>query len=253
MRLHYTLLLLVSMQASVATAFTYFESEIDYWRVKPTEGDGKTAKMGKGEKKDKPSSTVSPPFDWKKHTDPKNDEFFREGDYIPPAPFMELVRNPSDENMKNWFQYIGKRNELSQRLSQRMQEYVAQRGSSLDASTRIIAQAQSDEINPSQPDYSRYKFRLYFHSSCPHCKRMMQSMTELGSQGYFVEIVQIDNDRKATQGLPFPVRSADPGELESKGIKSWPVLLVGDLQKKIVYRINGYQPTGKILNSIRGS
>lgn len=253
MRLSYALLFAVAMHASVAAAFSYFESKIDYWKTQPTESAPKKVTTEKREKEDKPSPATSPPFDWKTHTDPKNDDFFREGDYVPPAPFMELVRNPSDENIKNWFHYIGKRNELSQRLNERMQEYVAKRGAGLDGGTRAIIKAKSEEVSASQPDYSRYRFRLYFHSGCPHCKRMMQSMTELQSQGYFVEIVQIDDNLSATQGLSFPVRRADPGELEAKDIKSWPVLLVGDLQKQVVYRINGYQTAASILNSIRRS
>ena len=247
-----TLLLIGALSTSSAFGFTYFDSEIDYWNLKPAGSspqERETATKQASQETPAPSSS----FDWKKHTDPKNDEFFREGEYIPPAPFMELVRNPSDENIKHWFEFIGKRNELSQRLQQRIQEYTAQSGPRLDGQARSIVQAKAAQVNVSQPDYSRYRFRLYFHSSCPHCKRMMQSMTELQTRGYFVEIVQIDDNAQATRGLPFPVRHADQGELESKDIRSWPVLLVGDLQKKVVYRINGYQTTANILNSIRRS
>jgi hypothetical protein len=252
MRLLHALLFAAALRASTATAFSYFEYEIDYWKQKPTEPTPKTNAADDREKDAKPSPPSSS-FDWKKHTDPKNDEFFREGDYVPPAPFMELVRNPTDENIKNWFEFIGKKNELSKRLNQRIQEYAAQSGAGLDGNARSIVQVQSTKEPASQPDYSRYRFRLYFHSGCPHCKRMMQSMTDLQARGYFVEIVQIDDNAQATRGLPFPVRRSEPGELESKDIRSWPVLLVGDLQKKVVYRINGYQTTTDILNSIRRS
>ena len=37
-------------------------------------------------------------------------EFFKEGDYSPPEPFMELARNPTDENIRMWFQYLDKKN-----------------------------------------------------------------------------------------------------------------------------------------------
>ena len=251
MRLLPVLLFAVALRASAASAFSYFESEIDYWTSKQAASARQTSAGEEREQEAKPAPPA--PFDWKKHTDPKNEEFFREGEYIPPAPFMELVRNPTDENIKHWFEFIGKKNELSTRLNQRIQEYVAQRGTGLDDKARAIVHAQSTEESASQPDYSRYRFRLYFHSGCPHCKHMMQSMTDLQARGYFVEIVQIDDNIQAARGLPFPVRHADPGELESKGIKSWPVLLVGDLQKKVVYRINGYQTTANILSSIRRS
>lgn len=257
MRLRYAVLFVAAMRASSAAAFSYFESEIDYWQSKPAEPPPAESKAAADKPaREAPVPPAAPPapepFDWKKHTDPKNDEFFREGDYIPPAPFLELVRNPSDTNIKHWFEYIGKRNELNRRLNERMREYVAQRGAGIDDRARAIVQTQATaEANASPPpDHTRYRFRLYFHSTCPHCKHMMQTMSELQSRGYFVEVVQIDDDRRAAQGLPFPVRNAEPGELESKGIKSWPVLLVGDLQKKVLYRINGYQTTANVLNSI---
>lgn len=253
MRLLHALLFAVALRASTAPAFSYFDSEIDYWTPKPNEPTPKASASDGREKDTKPSPPASSSFDWKQHTDPKNDEFFREGDYIPPAPFMELVRNPTDENIKHWFEFIGKKNELSNRLNQRIQEYVGQSGAGLDGKARSIVQVQSTNETASQPDYSRYRFRLYFHSGCPHCKRMMQSMTDLQARGYFVEIVQIDDNPQAIRGLPFPVRRSEPGELESKEIRSWPVLLVGDLQKKVVYRINGYQTTTDILKSIRRS
>ena len=73
-----------------ASAFEFFESGIDYWS-KPEAVRPATAPSSK--------SAVPPTssqFDWNRQLDPKNDEFFREGDYVPPAPFLALVRNPSD-------------------------------------------------------------------------------------------------------------------------------------------------------------
>ncbi len=50
--------------------------------------------------------------------------------------------------------------------------------------------------------------------------------------------------------LPIPFEQAKPGELQEKDIKSVPVLLVGDLTKKVVYRINGYQTTSQVLAAL---
>ena len=69
----------------------------------------------KKKKKEKKKS-----FKWSNYLDPKNDEFFKEGSYTPPKPFMELARNPSDKNIGNWIAYNKKKNALNQRLQLRM-------------------------------------------------------------------------------------------------------------------------------------
>src|SRR5579872_3611420 len=97
-----------------AEGLKYFDDKIDYWKDRPKEQESQPAEpQSEGEK-----------FPWKTYMDPKNKEFFKEGDYTPPEPFMEVARNPSDENIKNWFDFMGKKNELAQRLQTKMKEYL---------------------------------------------------------------------------------------------------------------------------------
>ena len=100
-------------------------------------------------------------------------------------------------------------------------------------------------------DYNRFRFRLYFESSCPHCKRMFQTMKDLQTRGYFVELRQIDKGPKGPMRLPFPVTYASRKEVKEKNINSWPTLFIGDLKKKIVYRLKGYHSSLDILSVIR--
>jgi len=69
--------------------------------------------------------------------------------------------------------------------------------------------------------------------------------------GYFVELKQIDSNPEIRRSLPFPVTQASKEELESKKINSWPVLFVGDLKKKVVYRLNGYRSTSEVISAIQ--
>ena len=83
------------MSALSATDFKYFEdSKLHFWPeqipINQSEAAPKTAET----------------FQWKKYLDPKNEEFFKEGDYTPPAPFIEIARNPTDANIRNWFKYL---------------------------------------------------------------------------------------------------------------------------------------------------
>lgn len=232
-------------------AFDYFGSKIDYW------GDSKKKKSPevvkeKGKTPEKKPVAESPPseFDWKKQLDPKQDEFFKEGDYTPPAAFMELARNPTDQNITNWFKLMEKKNEIQTRLSLRIQQYL-QKSSKLVPEERQVMIEAKNNLASTSVDYSRYRFRMYFESSCPHCKHMMETMKELQDSGFYVEIRQIDQNSRVAQALPFPVEMATSQELKEKEITSWPVLFVGDLKKKVTYRLNGYRSTQEVLSAIQ--
>ncbi|MGK5083098.1 hypothetical protein WDW37_07305 [Bdellovibrionota bacterium FG-1] len=229
------LLLGLPFAPAPADEVQYFDHGIDFWQpfvpaMKSAPADGA--------------------FPWHQYLDPKNKEFFREGDYTPPEPFMEIVRNPTDANLKMWFGYISKKNELSSRLQTRMQEYLVKNGPAIPALEKERVSAQLAALPRSAPTAQRYRFRLYFDSHCPHCKRMLSTMAELQTQGYFVEAKQVDQDTRELSGVTIPVEQALPGEMKEKEIKSVPVLLVGDLFKKVVYRINGYQTTAQVLAAL---
>ena len=229
-------------------AFDYFHQKINYWdkkknKSRPIVTEEKSKPPEKTENKSNDS------FDWKKQLDPKNEDFFKEGDYTPPAAFMELARNPTDENITNWFKLVNKKNELSSRLSSRIQEYLKKNTKLKVEEKNHLLEAQK-KLPKVATDNTRYRFRMYFESSCPHCKRMMTTLQELQELGYYVEVRQIDNDPKIARAIPFPLEYATKDELKEKGINSWPVLFVGDLVKKITYRLNGYHPTAEVLSTV---
>ena len=137
-----------------------------------------------------------------------------------------------------------KKNELGGRLNARIQEYLKTRGGA--EGQRAVATSV-----PDAQDFERFRFRIYVHSACPHCHRMLETMKGVQDRGYYVEIAQIDQDRTAFAGLAFPVISVAEGELREKGIVSWPVLLIGDLKKKRVYRLEGYQSLDNVFETLR--
>ncbi|MGK5087099.1 hypothetical protein WDW86_06040 [Bdellovibrionota bacterium FG-2] len=206
-------------------------------------------------------------FNWNQYLDPKNKEFFKEGDYTPPEAFMEIVRNPTDENLKLWFAYNDKKNQLSDRLQARMKEYIekypgaklpgnlggppsGQLGGQLENTGRSYLQAKANALPKAEPDAKRFRFRMYFDSHCPHCKKMFGTLTELQERGFMVEARQVDNDPRGLEGLSIPAVRATPDELREKSIQNVPLLLVGDLTNKTVYRIPGYQSVSSIFQTI---
>jgi thiol-disulfide isomerase/thioredoxin len=231
-----------------ANDFSFFGSGIDYWNDQKKEE--KSPPAASAEKKSEEAATPNKKFDWKAHLDPNNKEFFREGEYTPPEPFMELVRNPTDENIKNWFAMIEKKNELSSRMMDRIQEYVAKNSAKLEPQSKAILVNAKESLQKSPPEASRYRFRFYFDSQCPHCKRMFETVADLQSRGFYVEAFQVDNADVALPGMTVAVTKASKADLDKHKITSVPLLLIGDLQKKLVYRLSGYQSTDSVFESI---
>ncbi len=248
-----SLLLIFSSRASFGDDFQYFNKQIDFWNEKPQAQAPQNLPTTEA-KKDAPAPSiegeVSGPFPWAKYLDPKNKEFFKEGDYTPPEPFMEIVRNPSDQNLKLWFSYMDKKNELSTRLQSRMQEFMQRKGLTIEPAAREVVNTRIAALPKSEPEAKRYRFRMYYDSHCPHCKRMFSTMTALQDRGFFVEGLQVDGSTGNLLQLPFPTTAARPADLKEKDIQSVPLLFVGDMKKKIVFKLSGYQSVNDVYSAI---
>lgn len=239
-----SLVVFITVKAVASDGFQYFESDIDYWNDKRSavNAPDKVQMTLPNDPKAKDQ------FEWKKFLNPKNKDFFKEGDYSPPEPFLEVVRNPSDENLKMWFSYIDKKNELFSRLQKRMSEFSTRHATGTrEPKIAAFDQAPGKE-GAGDIDPKRFRFRFYFDSTCPHCKRMVETIVNLQNKGFFIESRQID-PRPLLQ-MPFPVTRIDQNELKAKDIQSVPLLLVGDLKKKLIYRISGFQTTDSVLSEL---
>src|SRR3989338_3450324 len=135
---------------SPAYSFDYFSNSIDYWQAQ---------QEVKAPKKPEPKAQIkeqsAPPksgFDWSKHLDPKNEEFFREGDHTPPAPFMELARNPSDENIKRWFAMIEMKNKMMERLHVSMTNYLQKNQMKLNTEEKDLIVRNTQRVAPQNID-----------------------------------------------------------------------------------------------------
>jgi hypothetical protein len=229
-------------------AFQYFDhQEIDYWnKGQPTEP--LVVRITSNPISRLPEK-LSGQFPWQKYLNPKNDEFFREGDYTPPAPFMEIARNPSDENIANWFRYLQTKNEITRRLQEKLQAYAGMNGQQL-ASAEPVRPLSNSIL---APDAKRFRLRLYFDSKCPHCQHMLDTVKELSQMGFLVELRQIDQDLSIRARIPFPVTNASPEELKQYQIDGVPLLLVGDLSQGTFFKIQGYQSTHSVLQALQGA
>ncbi len=229
----------------------YFADDIDYWgHVAPAKAVASVTPIHSSAPKANESATS---FDWHSYLDPKTDDFFREGDYLPPAPFMTVARDPSDENLRHWFAYIQKKNDVASRLETRMQEFVtgqlpAQRADTVSSpSPKPKTAAVVATVDP-----ERFMLRFYFESTCPHCRRMAPEVEKLRKAGFAVAAKQVDaGPMPEFGGLEAAAEKATSEELKRYAIQAVPVLLIADLKTRAVYRLSGYQSAETILEHLK--
>lgn len=243
------LALLVLPFAVHASELQYFEQKIDYWN------EGKSSNV----EKQVPSPLASDPnpksgFPWKTYLDPKNKEFFKEGDYTPPEPFMEVAKDPSDENLKNWFEFMKRKNELAARLEMRMQEFLAKNQEQQPAfATQVATRVAKNEAKLSvRVDPSRFRIRMYFDSHCPHCRRMFGVLKRLQGEGYKIEALQVDGDRVPPDESGIPLGKSTLAELKSHGGSAVPFIVIADLKRKaLLPGIQGYHDFEEVMQLLR--
>lgn len=230
----------------------YFEGGIDYWEKEAAETQSDREEPSTSESHaDKERGDKPQEFQWQKFLDPKNKEFFREGDYTPPEPFMELARSPTDHNIKMWFTYMEKKNELATRLSKRMEEYLRNNSMALPVEAKERITQRIHEIPVAADDFERFRFRMYFDSKCPHCQRMFGTLNSLQDRGYFVEARQVDQGNISGIRSNVQITQASGEEIKKFGVKAVPLLLIGDMHEKKVYRQSGFLTPDDILAQIR--
>lgn len=238
-----SLLLLSAVLGLSAHAIDFFDAPINYWDEKQSAKSQTeiVAPIKVGPEKSK--------FEWKKYLDPSNDEFFREGDYTPPKPFMEVARNPSNENLKNWFDYMQAKNQLAARLQIRMQEYMQGTSAPTSAAPTVAAVTRASE---QKPDFSRFKFRMYFDSHCPHCKRMFETLERLQADGFNVEALQVDGGPLLKRLSSIPIDRAQSDDTKKHKVESVPHVIVADLKRQaLLPAIKGYQSYEDMIGLLR--
>lgn len=224
-------------------AFDYFDTPINYWSKEHSAKEKVKRPHTHAKKK-------SESFNWATHMDPNNDDFFREGDYLPPKAFMEVSRRPTDRNIELWFKYIEKKNALHEQLQQNIEAFV--RKTSLKESTKetLILEAVNKIVaKASKIDPRRFRLRFYFDINCPHCKKMIKEIVTVYNMGIHVEGIRVDQ-QSGHLGLPFAVRRSKPEELKKNNIKSVPFVIVADMDKKRLLRFSGFQTSSELVANI---
>lgn len=133
-----------------------------------------------------------------------------------------------------------------------MREYLAKNSKDIKNYPKTLEILKSKEVNiVPVVDPSRYRIRMYFSSTCPHCKRMFKTLDSLQKKGIYVEALQIDDALFKPQ-YSLPTQKASKEEIKKHNIKSVPFTLIADLKKKALYPpIRGFQDSNQILKLIK--
>ncbi|MGE3756856.1 MAG: conjugal transfer protein TraF, partial [Pseudobdellovibrionaceae bacterium] len=161
--------------------------------------------------------------------------------------------NPTDENIKQWFELMKKKNELQTNLQVRMHEYMA-KNNTVNVQTQVAVAKAPEKDSDVKIDPSRFRLRMYFESTCPHCKRMFHVLEKLQDKGFQIEALQVDSGPVPEVEKIVPIVRADPEDLKKHGIKGVPFLLVADTKKKsLLPPIEGYHDLEEILRLLKAA
>ena len=152
---------------------------------------------------------------------------------------MEVARNPSDENIKNWITYLDKKNYLAERLRARVADFTMK-----GAAPQALVQETLAKIPPAGTkfDPAQFRVRTYFDSHCPHCRRMLGTLRELQDLGVYVEALQIDRERVDSAQFAIATERANPADVKKQGIESVPFTLIANIKSKTVLKpITGFK------------
>ncbi len=183
-------------------------------------------------------------FSWNEQLNIENDQFFKEGDYMPPAPLVEALRRPTKENILNFEKWQEMRNLLLQRYEVARSQYVAQTKTNIPKNE--INETTSEEV-----ELKKFRFIFYFESTCPSCHSMFQTINQMVQRGIYVEAIRVDKSERAVSGLNLPWNYANSEELKKLNLKAVPVLVAIEEESNRAYQMTGRKNIKEILQTIQ--
>ncbi len=231
------LIFLLTLLPLVSSAeVSFFDNDINFWNEK------------KEKKQVHQSSNKKEKFDWSKYKNIENDEFFKEGNHIPPKPFMEVARRPTEENIKNWLDYIRMKNDVQARFQKALAKY-REKVSLSPESSQMLTQKSRSLVQTNLPQ-KNITITTYFLTTCPACKRMFKTLEELQKMGVYVEAIQVDSDKKLKFGVSVPIYKINTKEKEgiiNSGIGvPYSIVRVG----KRAIPVNGFQTVKSLFETL---
>ena len=225
----------------------YFKKEVPKQELKPKEVKKELPKTVLTKKKTVKKSQ----FDWEKVMDVEDDEFFREGEHLPPHVVMEVSRRPTDKNIKNYLDYFKLKNLVRQRTQLAIEDYLRRKSPSPETVKRFTKVKQ--ELPEIDPDGVNYRVVMFFRADCPFCKKMFGTLSELSKMGYLVEARQVDRQPLRFNSLGVPIVAAtkeDMANLTKLKVSGVPFTIIKKRDGKGI-TLSQYQDTQTVVENIQ--
>jgi thiol-disulfide isomerase/thioredoxin len=203
-----------TLLATSALCGEWFGQPLDYWGGSPYGPSPPLPPPEEASREDAPPpASLAPPapsaqprpFDWSDYTDPTQPEFWREGDYTPPAPLLELIRDPSPENIERYRTWTSQKLQVSAQVSE------------------LLAAAE-------RPEPVRWEgvVVVYFYaSSCGYCQQNTPHVLALFERGADVMPVHLDRPSPAyPTSTPFTEQMGRLAQVQ--GTPTWVLVEHGE-------------------------
>ena len=216
------IVLLVSIILFQVRSSEFYETEeINWWK----QTESKVEKVEEAEAKSVKKTKEKSAFNWDAYLNTESDEFYRNGDKMPPRPVIEAMKNQTDENIENYMKWQNKRTNMAMKFSKKIQSYVVKN--------------QKENKRIKTPSLRRYRFQYYFDSTCPNCKKMSSTVIGLDRSGFDVEAVQLDTGNQMLE-YKFKTRWVIQKDYKKHNLKGVPLLVIADLKRRQLFYIDGY-------------
>jgi len=218
----------------------HFGSPIDYWGV---ESPAQQTSAESTKSTNHPNKNLSKTHDdqWKEILDPNNDEFYREGNHIPPKAMLEAVKKPTTENIKKFLAHKKLKEEKFRIFAKKVLEQEQREIQGL------FVETPKNTTKLKHPQ--SFKMRVYYSTNCPYCKKYLPEIEPLNKNGIDIEFVKMNPGAKDIINFP---KMRDATEVELKKISRFgvPYTVIADLNKRKTYSIKGFKTKSQVINII---
>ena len=191
------------------------------------------------------------PFSWDAYRDPANLVYWDDGgEWQPSRPFMELVRDPTAENMRKYRRWTEDKAQVAADLQRLLALDVAVTGPRIPSPVLDVnMESELDQVvrDPTPAmDWGQVRIVYFYQSSCPHCQRSVAVVDALERFGATVLPVFLDAASPEHPGsVPYDERMR--GVFRVEATPTWVVQVGGQRGA-----IEGYATVAQLREQVQG-
>ena len=221
--------MLAMLLATSAGAGDWFPAPLDYWGGDPygqplvEEAEPAPVRTTAASPEASPATAGPTAFDWSDYQDPRTALFWKDGDHVPPAPLLEVIRDPSPQNVERYRTWTSKQLEVAAWVSE------------------LLATADT----PAPVSWAGVQVVYFYAAGCGYCQKNTPDVLALMERGADVMPVHLDRPSPAyPRSTPW---SSEMGSLVAvEGTPTWVLVVEG--RRRVV---RGYATVDRLETELR--